>query len=135
MRIKSSGQSHALYRYGGVVDTKTFEVKIGTVLVGTAPDLIPVDILDELTPKETRALREFLALAQVSIFRSRFAVLTTEIGSVTRLVNAENLDISSVDKMIAALAGLQSAIRRVQKVQKTVSGQQDQPEQLEQNSV
>lgn len=138
MRIKSSGQSHTLYRYGGVVNTKTSEVKIGTVLAGTAPDLIPVDVLDELTPKETRALREFLALEQVSIFRSRFDALTTEIGSVTRLVNTENLDVSSVEKMVAAVAGLQSAIRRVQKVQKTVSVQQNQPEKsekLEQNSV
>ena len=132
MRIKSSVQSHSLYPYGGAVNDKTVEVKIGTVSVGTPPDLIPVDILDELTPRETRVLREFLALEQVSIFRSRFAALTTEIGSVTRLVNTENLDISSVEKMVAALAGLQSAIRRVQKVQKTVSGQQDQ---LEQNSV
>lgn len=123
MRIKSSGQSHSLYRYGGAVNTKTVEVKIGIVLVGTPPDLIPVDILDELTPKETRALREFLDHEQVSIFQSQFVALTTNIISITRLVRAENLDASSVVKMVTALSGLQSAIRRVQKVQKTISGQ------------
>ena len=126
MRIKSSGQFHSLYRYGGAVNAKTIEVKIGTVLVGTTPDLIPVDILDELTPKETRALREFLGHEQVSIFQSRFAALTTEIGSMTRLVKAENLDVSSVEKMVVALMGLQSVIRRVQKAQKIVPDQQHQ---------
>ena len=126
MRIKSSVQSHSLYRYGGAVNDKTVEVKIGTVSVGTPPDLIPVDILDELTPKETRALREFLGHEQVSIFRSRFATLTTEIGSVTRLVKTENLDVSSVEKMVAALLGLQSVVRRVQKAQKIVPDQQHQ---------
>ena len=128
MRIKSSGQSHSLYRYGGAVDGKTVEVKIGTVSVGTPSDAIPVDLLDDLTPKETRELREFMAHEQVSICRSRFAALTTEIESVTRLVSTENLDASSVEKMVAALSVLQSTIRRVQKAQKIVPDQQHQAE-------
>ena len=117
-----------MYRYGGAVDGKTVEVKIGTVSVGTPSDAIPVDLLDDLTPKETRELREFMAHEQVSICRSRFAALTTEIESVTRLVSTENLDASSVEKMVAALSVLQSTIRRVQKAQKIVPDQQHQAE-------
>ena len=41
MRIKSSGQVHTLYRYGGQVDGKTIEVKIG-VVAGPLPDAIPM---------------------------------------------------------------------------------------------
>jgi len=129
MRIKTSGQSHALYRYGGSVDGKSVEAKIGLVPVGTLPSVIPVELSDELTPKEARELREYLAHEQVSICRSRFAALTTEIESVTRLVSTENLDASSVEKMVAALSGLQSAIRRVQKAQKIVPDPQHQAEQ------
>ena len=123
MRIKTSGTSHILYRYSGSSDGKGVEAKIGAVPVGTAPDDLSVDITDNLTPRELRELREHLVAEQASMFKSRFSALMGELEAVSGLVSPENTDAVSVQKMAAALSGLQSVIRRVQRAQKADSEQ------------
>jgi hypothetical protein len=115
MRIKSSGQLHTLYRYGGQVDGKTIEVKIGAVAAGTRPDAISVDLRDDLTQKELRELVEHLDREQLDISRTRLSALVVDLDTAAGLIGSQNLDAEAAEKLADSLSRTTAAVRRVQR--------------------
>ena len=115
MRIKSSGQLHTLYRYGGQVEGKTIEVKIGAVAAGTRPDAIPVDLRDDLTQKELRELVEHLEREQLDISRARLSALVADLDTAAGLIGSQNLDAEAAEKLADSLSRTTAAVRRVQR--------------------
>lgn len=121
MKIKSSGQTHTLYRYGGQVEGKTLEIKIGTVSSGTEPDAVPPEILENLTPKESRELAEFLRQEQVELARKFLTRLADDVESAAGLIAAETLDEQTAEKLVAALSRCKTALSRVQRARQSVA--------------
>ncbi len=115
MRIKSSGQVHTLYRYGGQVDGKTIEVKIGTLAAGTRPDAIPVDLRDDLTQKELRELAEHLDHEQLETSRARLSALVSNLDTAAGLIGPQTLDAKAAEKLADSLSRTIAAVRRVQR--------------------
>lgn len=117
MRIKTTGSTHSLYRYGGSVDGKGGETKIASVAVGTKPDAIPDDVRDNVTPKEMRELVEFLAGEHITSSRNRVADLARLVDEIAPVLTAEILDADTAAKLTDALARARSAMRRVERQQ------------------
>lgn len=115
MRIKSSGQVHTLYRYGGQVDGKTIEVKIGVVATGTLPDAIPMVLRDNLTQKEWRELVEHLEREQLETSRARLSALVSELDIAAGLICPTTMDAAVAEKLADALSRASAVVRRVQR--------------------
>jgi hypothetical protein len=121
MRIKSSGQTHTIYRYAGQIDGKTIETKIGTVIVGTKPDEVPPALADNLTPNEMRQLFELLRSEQVQLARKTLDSLAAQAEAATGLITTENLDEQAAEKLATALARCKTAVSRVQRSRQSVA--------------
>ncbi len=115
MRIKSSGQVHTLYRYGGQVDGKTIEVKIGIVATGTLPDAIPMVLRDNMTQNEWRELVEHLEREQLEKSRGRLSALVSELDIAAGLICPQTMDAAATEKMADALSRASAIVRRVQR--------------------
>lgn len=115
MKIRSSGQTHTLYRYAGQSGGKTLETKIGTVTVGTRPDEVPAELVENLTQKEARELVEYLQREQVGLARATLLSLTTDIESATGLITDATLDEQVAGKLVEVLSRCKAAIGRVQR--------------------
>lgn len=115
MRIKSSGQVHTLYRYGGQVDGKTIEVKIGVIATGTLPDAIPVVLRDNLTQNEWRELVEHLEREQLETSRARLSALVSELDISAGLICPKTMDAAAAEKLADALSRASAVVRRVQR--------------------
>lgn len=113
MRIKTSGQSHILYRYGGQVDGKAAEMKIGSVSTGTAPDDIPVALLNNLTPNEARDLREHLEREQIDLARTKLSIVASDIIVAAGLVTEKTLDAQTAVELNTGLTKLRTVVNRV----------------------
>lgn len=65
MRQTIAGDKLTLYRYDGVDgEHKSKMAKIGSISLDTKPDAIPEGLVDDLTPKELRELKESLKKEQ-----------------------------------------------------------------------
>jgi hypothetical protein len=122
MRIKTSGQTHTIYRYAGQSDGKTFEAKIGTVIVGTKPDEVPSALADNLTPKELRELAELLRREQLQLARKTLDSLAAQVELATGLITTENLDEQTAEKLAPALSRCKAAVSRVQRSRQSSGG-------------
>jgi hypothetical protein len=121
MKIKSSGQSHKLYRYAGTVEGKSRETNIGTVAVGTKPSEVPPELVENLTPKEMRELVEFLQREQFGLARTKLSSLADDIESAAGLITDETLDEHAAEKLAAVLSRCKSAVNRVQRSRQSVA--------------
>ena len=104
-----------LTAYGGQVEGKTIEVKIGAVAAGTRPDTIPVDLRDDLAQKELRELVEHLEREQLDISRARLSALVVDLDTAAGLIGSQNLDAEAAEKLVDALSRTTAAVRRVQR--------------------
>ena len=65
MRQTVAGDKLTLHRYDGVDgEGKSKMARIGSVPLGTKPDAIPEALIDDMTPKELRELKEYLTQEQ-----------------------------------------------------------------------
>ena len=65
MRQTIAGDKLTLHRYDGVDDERKSKMaRIGSIPLGTKPDAIPEALVDDLTPRELRELKESLAQEQ-----------------------------------------------------------------------
>jgi cytochrome c553 len=121
MRIKTSGQTHTIFRYAGQIEGKTLETKIGAVPVGTKPDDVPTALADNLTPNELRELAELLRCEQVELARKMLSSLAADIESAAGLITAETLEEQAAEKLAAALSRCKVAVGRVQRSRQSVA--------------
>ena len=65
MRQTVAGDKLTLHRYDGVDgERKSKMARIGSISLDTKPDAIPEALIDDLTPKELRELKEYLTQEQ-----------------------------------------------------------------------
>ena len=65
MRQTIAGDKLTLHRYDGVDDERKSKMaRIGSIPLDTKPDAIPEALVDDLTPKELRELKESLSQEQ-----------------------------------------------------------------------
>ena len=65
MRQTIAGDKLTLHRYDGVDDERKLKMaRIGSIPLDTKPDAIPEALVDDLTPKELRELKESLSQEQ-----------------------------------------------------------------------
>jgi len=65
MRQTIAGDKLTLHRYDGVDDERKSKMaRIGSISLDTKPEAIPEALVDDLTPRELRELKEFLAQEQ-----------------------------------------------------------------------
>ena len=65
MRQTIAGDKLTLHRYDGVDDERKSKMaRIGSIPLDTKPDAIPEALVDDLTPRELRELKEFLMQEQ-----------------------------------------------------------------------
>lgn len=119
MHHKTTGSTHTLYRYGGTIDGKQAEVKIGTLAVGTRPDDIPAEIRDNMTPKEMRELVDILDAEHIALSRQRVIDLVSTIDQVAPMITPTILDADVATKLTESLARATAAVRRVRRQQQT----------------
>lgn len=121
MRIRTSGQTHTIFRYGGQIEGKTVETKIGAVPVGTKPDEIPPTVADNLTPIELRDLTELLRHDQVEGARKFLSSLAADIETAAGLITTETLDEQTAKKLPAALSRCKASVSRVLRSRQSVA--------------
>ena len=88
MIIRKTKSHYTLSRYGGVSDGKNLEVRIGAVPLGTSPQDVAADIVEDLTPKELKQLQEELAADQKQIMAGKVACLTADLNDLTSAVGS-----------------------------------------------
>jgi hypothetical protein len=113
MIIRKTKTQLSLYRYGGVSNGKTLEVRVGSVPLGTSPDAIPAEITDDLSPKELRQLQTELAKDQRQILIGKMTSLVADLNDLGSALESGLLDPAAVVDLhkAATLFGKQS--RRV----------------------
>lgn len=121
MRIKTSGQTHTIFRYAGLFEGKTVETKIGAVPVGTKPDEIPPALADKLTPIELRELAKLLRHEQVEWARKFLSSLAADIETAAGLISTETLDEQTAKMLPPALSRCKAAVSRVQRSRQSVA--------------
>lgn len=92
MIIRKTKTEVVLKRYGGVIDSKNVEARIGTIPLGTSPHAIPDNIVENLTPKELRELQTILAADQKLILIGKCSQLVADLNDVTSALDSGLLD-------------------------------------------
>lgn len=106
MVIRKSQKQYALYRYGGTSDGKNIEVKIGNVPLGTKPDSIPDDIVQDLTPRELNELKDVLVKDQRDLLDQKLSSVEDDLKEIAEAVKAGVLDGQSAAKLCVAAKAL-----------------------------
>jgi len=99
MIIRKSLKQYALYRYGGTSDGKNMEVRIGNVPLGTKPDSIPDDIVQDLTPRELNELKDVLVKDQRDLLDQKLSSVEDDLKEIAEAVKAGVLDGQSAAKL------------------------------------
>ena len=113
MIIRPSGNKYSLYRYGGTKDGKNLEVRVGSCMVGTSPESIPQDLMDDLTPKELKVLRDVLAKDQRESMNAKISGIVADLNDLSSAVESGLLDLNSVIDLNKAAQGFLKCARRV----------------------
>lgn len=113
MIIRKSGSKFTLYRYGGVFEGKNLEVRVGSIPVSTRPEAISKDLLEDLTPKEVKALREELGREQQALLKSKISLLVADLNDVSSALDSGLLDAGFVEDLHTAASGFLKRSRRV----------------------
>ena len=106
MIIRKSLKQYALYRYGGTSDGKNMEVRIGNVPLGTKPDSIPDDIVQDLTPRELNELKDVLVKDQRDLLDQKLSSVEDDMKEIAEAVKAGVLDGQSAAKLCVAAKAL-----------------------------
>ena len=126
MRIKTSNQTHTLYRYGGSKKGQTLETKIGSVQVGTPPNAIPSELAENLTPRELRELEKILTAERAIALNGCVIDLAASIDVAVATLQ-DVTDIGAIQKFSEALARATTATRRVLREREIKSASNDAP--------
>lgn len=124
MRIKTSGQSLVLYRYGGLEGTRSIELKIGSLSIDTAPEVsdasgteardgkIPISVWENLTVIEQRKLIAELQQRQNERVRLRLSGLAADLTTLASHVKSGIVGDEEARHLIDATAAFANSMRR-----------------------
>ena len=113
MIVRKSGTKYTFYRYGGTSEGRNLEVRVGSCPAGISPDAIPQDLLDDLTPKELKFLRDELAKEQQKVLTAKVSGIANELNDISSAIGSGLLDVSVVEKLHTAASGFLKCARRV----------------------
>lgn len=113
MIVRKSDSKYTFYRYGGSIDGKNLEVRVGSCPVGTNPESIPHELVDNLTPKEVKFLKDELAKEQQVIMNAKIAGIVSDLKDLTSAIGSGFLDLNSVVDLNTAAQGFLKCARRV----------------------
>ena len=113
MRQTVAGDKLTLHRYDGVDgERKSKMAKIGTIPLSTKPDAIPEALLDDLTPKELRELKEYLRQEQGRRAVQKLAGLRTDLDDMLASATAGMLGAEQVVELEKTTAEFLKRLRR-----------------------
>ena len=118
MHIRKSGTKFKLTRYGGVSGGKNLEVRVGSVPIDTSPDAIPTELLEDLSPKELKALRAVLISEQQEILKSKVSGLVGDLNDLSSSLDSGLLNIASIEDLHKAASRFLKRSRRALPVTK-----------------
>ena len=113
MIVRKSGTKYTFYRYGGTQGGKNLEVRVGSCPTGTSPEAIPQELMDDLTPKELKFLRDELTKDLQAILNTKIAGLVSDLNDLSSAIGSGLLDHHSVAKLHTAATGFLKCARRV----------------------
>lgn len=118
MIIRPSGNKYSLYRYGGSSQGKNLEVKVGLCPKGISPDAIPADLMENLTPKELKVLKDVLAKDHQEILNGKISGIVADLNDLGSALESGVVDPNSVIQLQNAASAFVKCARRVVSVQK-----------------
>ena len=122
MRQTVAGDKLTLHRYDGVDgERKSKMAKIGTIPLGTKPDAIPDELVDDLTPKELRELKEYLRQEQGRRAVQKLAGLRTDLDDMLASATAGMLGAEQVVELEKTTAEFLKGLRRIGADRKNVT--------------
>ena len=122
MRITLAVDKLTLHRYDGVDDDgKSRMARIGTIPLCTKPDAIPEALIDDLTPKELRELKEYLTLEQGRRAVQKLVVVTIDMNDLLTSASAGLLGVDQLVELEKTTAEFLKKLRRVGADRKNVT--------------
>ena len=122
MRQTVAGDKLTLYRYDGVDDERKSKMaRIGTISLGTKPDAIPEALIDDLTPKELRDLKERLTQEQAKRAVQKLGGVMTDLNELLASAESGMLAHEHVAELEKTTAGVLKRLRRVGADRKVVT--------------
>ena len=113
MHIRKTGNKFNLSRYGGVSEGKNLEIRVGSIPIDTSPDSIPADLLEDLSPKDLRALKAVLIAEQQEILKSKVAGLAADLNDLSSALDSGLIDTACVEDLNQAASVFLKRSRRV----------------------
>lgn len=113
MIVRKSGSKYTFYRYGGTSEGKNLEVRVGSCPTGISPDAIPQELMDDLTPKELKVLKDELAKDQQAILSAKISGIVSDLNDLSSAIDSGLLDVNSVAELHTAASGFLKCARRV----------------------
>lgn len=113
MIVRKSGTKITLYRYGGISEGKSLEVRVGSCPTGISPEAIPQDLMEDLTPKELKYLRGELAKEQKAILQEKIAGVVGDLNDLSSAIESGLLDVTSAMELKVAASGFLKRARGV----------------------
>lgn len=113
MHIRKSGNKFNLSRYGGVSGGKNLEVRVGSIPIDTNPNSIPAELLEDLSPKDLKALRAVLISEQQEILKSKVSSLVGDLNDLSSALDSGLLNTASIEDLQKAASRFLNWSRRV----------------------
>lgn len=112
MHIRKSGNKFNLSRYGGISGGKNLEVRVGSIPIDTSPDAIPTELLQDLSPKDLKALRAVLIIEQQEILKSKVSSLVGDLNDLSSALDSGLLNTASIEDLHKAASRFLKRSRR-----------------------
>lgn len=122
MRQTVAGDKLTLHRYDGVDgESKSKMARIGSLPLGSKPDAIPEALIDDLTPKELRELKESLTQEQGRRAIQKLGGITTDLNDLLSAAASGMLGCEKVADLEKTTAEFLKRLRRIGSDCKTVT--------------
>lgn len=114
MRQTVAGNKLTLHRYDGVDDDRKSKMaRIGSIPLATKPDEIPEELIDDLTPKELRELKEYLTKEQENRAIQKLGGVTADLSDLVAAAAAGMLAAQHVIELEKTTAEFLKRLRRI----------------------
>ena len=122
MRQTVAGDKLTLHRYDGVDgEGKSKMARIGSIPLGTKPDAIPEALIDDLTPKELRELKEYLTQEQGRRAVQKLDSVMSDLGDLRAAAASGTLGAEQITDLEKNAADFLKRLRRIGAERKVVT--------------
>ena len=122
MRQTVAGDKLTLHRYDGVDgEGKSKMARIGSIPLGTKPDAIPEALIDDLTPKELRELKEYLTQEQGRRAVQKLDSVMYDLGDLLAAAASGTLGAEKITDLEKNAADFLKRLRRISAERKVVT--------------